>query len=103
MLKKYIKETKWWMYAAGTLPVSALVGILISYYIELDSLLGCIIAASLIVLVSASVFWWWWAIHRIKDVFTKLEVTNENFAHIINELKEIKKEMPYVGDRKRRK
>lgn len=103
MLKQYIKESKWWMYAAGTLPFAALTGVLIGYYFNLETALECFMAAVVITFISASVFWWWWAISRIKTVFLKLETTNENFAKVVQELKEIKREIPHVGDRKRGK
>ena len=91
------------MYAAGTLPFAALTGALIGYYFNLETVLECLMAAVVITLISASVFWWWWAISRIKNVFIKLENTTDNFKEIVDELKEIKREIPHVGDRKRRK
>ena len=103
MLKSYIKESKWWMYAAGTLPFVALTGYVVGYFFDLDTLLECLTAGVIITFVGASVFWWWWAINRIKTVFEKLEATTDNFKIVVDELKEIKKEIPHVGNRQRRK
>lgn len=104
MLKRYINESKWWMYAAGTLPFAALTGYVVGYIFDLNTFIECLTAGVVITFVSASVFWWWWAISRIKNVFLRLEKTTDNFKIVIDELRNIKKEIPNnVGDRKRRK
>ena len=90
------------MYAAGTLPFVALAGYVIGYLFDLTTFVEYLTAAIVITFVGASVFWWWWAISRIKHVFERLEKTTDNFKIVVDELKEIKREIPYVGDRERR-
>lgn len=101
-MKKYIKEANWWIYGAATLPSVLLASLVIGTLFDLDSVVKCVSASVAIVFISCSVFWWWWAINRIKNVFLKLENTASNFRKIINELQQIKEEIPHVGDRERR-
>lgn len=89
-------QARYWRYAAWTAPFAALAIILGEIFLGFDSLVNITSIFIVTIFITVSVFWWWWAISKIVHMMKSTERVEQNFKELLNELKEIKKD---VGDR----
>ena len=80
------RQTKWWSYAAWTLPFVALALLGIQEFFDFEDLFRRTLVAVGLTFFCVSVFWWWWAIFKIKDMV-------EGFDKTITSLSEVKEEI----------
>lgn len=88
-----------WFMAARVLPLFALALTLIFYFIDANTLLECILLISLVIFVFIAIYWWWWIMVTSKDLFKLIEKTNKTFIDVMDEVKEIKKDIKDVNNR----
>lgn len=82
------RQTRWWSYAAWTLPFVALAILTVEEYLGLDEFHRKILGSVLVIFFSASVFWWWWALHKIKYIIESLRNTDKNFEEVKQEIRQ---------------
>ena len=87
------KETMWWSYAAWTLPFIALLSIILTYFIGVDSWISITMIVITTTFFSVSVFWWWWALNKINTVMKSMHNTNEEFRSLKDDLTKIIKDV----------
>lgn len=89
--KQTQRQTRWWSYAAWTLPFIALAILVVEEYIGLEELYQKTIATIVVIFFAVSVFWWWWALHKIKYVIQSLRSTDKHFKEVKQEIRETQK------------
>ena len=89
-------QARYWRYAAWTAPFAALAIILGEIFLGFDSLVNITSIFIVTIFITVSVFWWWWAVSKIVHMMKSTERVEQNFKELLDELKEIKKD---VGDR----
>lgn len=104
MYEKILRQTKYWRYAAWTLPFVAL-GLLVALdVIGAENYKDIASIAVVCVFFGCSVFWWWWAMDAIHTIFQKHQSTEQDFIEIKTYIKETKELVEQdVSNRQRRK
>lgn len=98
--KKAERETKYWKYAAWTLPFVALTALAVVDLIGLNSLYSTLVVVIVTVFFGTSVFWWWWALHKFVDVMKSMEITAKTLSDIQRYISDVKKDL-FDSDRDR--
>jgi hypothetical protein len=86
ILNQTKRQTRWWAYAAWTMPFVALALLGAEVFFGYNDLFRKTLVAVGVTFFSVSVFWWWWAIFKIRDMVNGLDRT-------INSLSEVKDEI----------
>lgn len=87
------KQSKWWKYAAATLPFSALAILVFEYFLGWSELY----AKTLIIISTAfftvSVIWWWWAIDKLLHIIQTAKKTESNLNKVKDEIHSLRKQI----------
>jgi hypothetical protein len=86
-------QVSYWKYAAWTLPLAALAGIVFFYWIGWDGLLHKFIITVCTVFFSVSVFWWWWALHKLGNLIKEKFKLLDRLTELTNEIKKLRKDI----------
>lgn len=92
-IKKAEQQTKYWKYAAWTLPFVALAALAIVDLIGLNTVYSTLIVVISTVFVATSVFWWWWALHKFVDIMKAMESTAKTLSEVQKYINDIKKSL----------
>lgn len=99
MKKKLFKQSQWWKYAAGTVPIVCLVILAIidlaNWSHEHNQLLGFL----LLCFFTVGILWWWWAVDKIVYLAKLLIKTEQQFAELKTELIKIKQEVKLLDSK----
>lgn len=90
MENKYVKEARYWKYAAWTMPfvaLAVLIGEIILGHKQEQAITSMIIIATF---VTTSVFWWWWSLNKIVYMIKKSDQVLDDFVEVKKQLQEIK-------------
>jgi hypothetical protein len=93
MIDKIQKQSKWWKYAAGTLPFVALTIVVLLDLIGWTEIHTKILFIILIIFFSSGVVWWWWAVDKIVHLTKLLIEAEHKFDDLKNEIKSIKRDI----------
>jgi hypothetical protein len=98
------KQVKYWTYAAGTLPFTALAAIFFGWFIGYDTLVEKLLVVIATVFFTTSVFWWWWALNKLLFIVKALENAAESLGLVRKDIQSVKKDLNKTdgSDRKRR-
>jgi hypothetical protein len=99
MKDKIYKQTQWWKYAAGTLPVVCLFALFFIDIIGWQETYKKFFFAIVIVFVALGGFWWWWAIDKIVTLTSVLLKTEKIMSEIQSEIKFIKNDVKSLDER----
>ena len=87
-------QIRWWVYAAWTLPLTALAGLVFLHFFGWSNAYDYAVVIGSVTFFSISVFWWWWAIFKIKmlvellgSVGDRIDVVREHVLGIRKDLK----------------
>lgn len=86
ILEKTKKQTKWWSYAAWSLPFVALALLGVSEFLVSDDWFRNILVAVGVAFFSVSVFWWWWALHKIVEIINGFDKTYQSLDEVKQEI-----------------
>lgn len=99
MKEKLFKQSQWWKYAAGTIPIVCLAILAIidlaDWSYEHNQLLGFILLG----FFTVSILWWWWVIDKITQLVKLLMETEKQFAELKTELIKIKQEVKLLDSK----
>jgi len=88
-----IKQSKWWKYAAGTIPFCCLAILVLLDIIGWTGVHTRVLFVILITFFTAGVLWWWWAVDKIIELTMLLRKTQLNLIEVTVEVIKIKKEV----------
>ena len=88
LVKKAKQETKWWSYAAWTLPFVALSIITFEHFVGWETWYGKTVIVVSVTFFTISVYWWWWALNKFVQVLRAMEETDKHFDDIKDTLRE---------------
>jgi hypothetical protein len=86
-------QTKYWKWAAWTLPFIALAGIAFAYWIDDSGLFGKFIVITSTVFFGISVFWWWWALDKLSILIKERLSFEKKFDEVVAEFKRLRKDI----------
>ena len=93
MYEKILRQTKYWRYAAWTLPFVAL-GLLVALdVIGAENYKDIVSIAVVCVFFGCSVFWWWWAITKIVYMIDMTTQVEQNFNQLKSEISKLNKDL----------
>lgn len=84
-------QSRYWMWAAWTLPFVALAIIFFEYYLGFESFYSKTLVVICVTFFTISVFWWWWALSKIVELLESFHRTEQHFQDVKAELKETRK------------
>lgn len=84
------RGTKYWAYAAWTLPFVALALIIFSHFIGTESLIQRTMVTISITFFAFSVYWWWWALNRLAEITAAMRSNDDRFEEVASHIKEAK-------------
>lgn len=87
------KHVKLWYWAGRILPLSALVILAVELTFDLNSLVDYTLCAIGVIFAIFAFTWWWWILDTVKKLFVMLQLAQDRFAEVIDELSEIKSEV----------
>jgi hypothetical protein len=99
------KQVKYWTYAAGSLPFTALALIFFSWFIGYDTLIDKLLVVIATTFFATSVFWWWWALNKLLFLVKALESAAESLGFVRKDIQSVRKDLNKSNgsNRKRRK
>jgi Tfp pilus assembly protein PilO len=93
MNKNTQTHSRWWKYAAGTVPFVSLAAIVLLDLLGWADLHNKVLFVILVGFFTSGVIWWWWAIDTIADLTRLLIKTEKDFNELKTEIKSIKQEV----------
>ncbi len=92
-LKGTTRQVKLWAFFAGTLPLSVLSFLGLSYFIGWDTFYHKALIVGTGTFFFLAVVWWWWALYKIADLAIVMNDTTERFESVRRDLQDIKHEI----------
>lgn len=96
------KLLKIWYIAGRILPLTALALLILVLVFDLDTWINVLASIIIVVFATIAFVWWWWVLDTVKDLYKTLNTAQEKFDSVINELKDIRKDID-VSFRERNK
>ncbi len=97
-MRNTTKESQWWKYAAGTVPITCLSLLVLLDMMAWTDLHNKVLFVILIGFFTCGVIWWWWAVDKIISLTKLLMKTENNLLEISKEVIEIKKEIKSLDE-----
>lgn len=92
------KQSQWWKYAAGTIPMVCLAILVIIDLANWSHMHNQLLGFLLLCFFTVGVIWWWWAVDKITQLVKLLMETETKFAELKEELKKIKNEVKLIDN-----
>lgn len=98
ILKRTKTQTRWWAYAAWTLPFVALAILVLENLVGFDTLIDKTVILIVVVFFSISVFWWWWALSKLVHIMDAMNSTSKNIKEVKDEIAETRKVLEKINN-----
>lgn len=92
------KQSQWWKYAAGTIPMVCLAILVTIDLANWSHMHNQLLGVLLLCFFTVGVLWWWWAVDKIIQLVKLLMETETKFAELKEELKKIKNEVKLIDN-----
>jgi hypothetical protein len=89
-LKETARQAQWWLYAAWTLPFTALAGIFFFYFMGWQTAFEKAMIIGAVIFFTIAVYWWFWAVFKIKLLANTIARASKGFAEIKDMIRDVR-------------
>ena len=91
---------KLWIWCGRILPLTALLVLIFVLVFDFSAWINFVVACISIVFASFAFFWWWWVLDTVRNLYSTLNLAQERFIQVLEELKQMRKDL---NDRNRKR